>query len=92
MLDLCEGSFIDKARHEIRDGDLVWQIDVFHGANQGLVVAEVELEREDQPFATPAWLGLEVTQDQRYQNSHLAARPYSTWPQEDAAEATLASA
>ncbi len=67
---------IRKTRHEIRCGDdLVWSVDRFHGANSGLVLAEVELDRPDQPVQLPAWLGPEVSDDRRYSNSNLALRP-----------------
>lgn len=56
-----------------------WDVDEFLGDNAGLVVAEIELADESQPFARPAWLGEEVTRDPRYFNSNLATRPYVTW-------------
>ena len=75
----CEGHPIDKTRHEIEFEGMRWEIDEFHGENAGLVVAELELEREDQPFARPPWLGEEVSGDARYLNTHLARAPFSTW-------------
>jgi adenylate cyclase len=57
-----------------------WEVDEFLDENAGLVVAEVELESEDQPFDRPDWLGLEVTEDARYYNSNLASNPYNNWP------------
>lgn len=79
LLELCQDSMVTKRRYDIRqDGDL-WQVDVFEGDNQGLIVAEIELVREDQDFARPSWLGREVTDEKRFQNSLLAQRPYSTW-------------
>jgi CYTH domain-containing protein len=77
--ELCEQPIIDKTRYEIEHAGLVWEIDEFAGANAGLIVAEVELESEDQVFDVPAWAGLEVTDDPRYFNANLIARPYSTW-------------
>ena len=56
-----------------------WDVDEFLGDNAGLVVAEIELTSEDQPFARPSWLGKEVTEDSRYYNSNLAAHPYCKW-------------
>jgi len=80
MLDtLAEQPLIEKTRYTIRHGDLIWEIDEFFGANAGLVVAEVELEREDQPCVLPPWVGAEVTGDPRYFNSNLIRNPYSTW-------------
>lgn len=80
MLDtLAEKPLIEKTRYRIRLGDLTWEIDEFFGENRGLVVAEVELEREDQPFARPAWLGEEVTGDPRYFNANLISHPYCRW-------------
>ena len=60
-------------------GRHVWEVDVFHGANEGLVVAEVELSAEDESFELPDWAGLEVTGDRRYYNSELTKHPFSTW-------------
>jgi adenylate cyclase len=79
MLDLCEKPLIEKTRYVVPHGGLVWEIDEFHGANAGLVVAECELASEDQPLDKPDWVGEEVTGDARYYNSSLVARPFSTW-------------
>jgi adenylate cyclase len=79
LFDLCSGVVIEKERHEARFGGLLWEIDVFHGANQGLVVAELELESKDQAFERPDWLGEEITGDRRYYNSALSERPYGAW-------------
>src|SRR5262245_16088996 len=68
LLALVEGPLIDKTRHYIPDGALTWEIDEFHGDNGGLVVAELELEREDQRFPKPHWLGTDVTELRRYYN------------------------
>lgn len=79
MLALCEGPVVEKFRHIVRHQGLIWEVDEFLGENLGLVVAEVELEREDQPFEKPQWVGSEVTNDPRYYNSNLATHPYSAW-------------
>src|SRR5205085_1843817 len=71
LLELCEQPLIEKTRHTEEHGGLVWEIDVFHGANQGLVVAEVELTSEDQPIDRPPWVTDEVSGDPRYYNSNL---------------------
>ena len=80
MLDeLCEGPLIEKVRHQVQVGAHTWEIDVFEGDNAGLIVAEIELEREDEPFEMPEWLGDEVTHDPRYFNASLVNAPYNTW-------------
>ena len=79
LLDLCEKPIIEKTRFRIPYRGLVWEVDVFHGLNEGLVVAECELESEDQTVDKPDWVGIEVTGDPRYFNSNLVAEPFSTW-------------
>lgn len=79
LLDLCLRPLIEKTRYTVHATGLVWEVDEFHGANEGLVVAECELATEDQPVVRPAWVGREVTADPRYSNSSLVARPFSTW-------------
>jgi adenylate cyclase len=82
MLDrLCEGPLIEKWRHIVIHQGSAWEIDEFLGENAGLVIAELELATEDAVFARPAWLGVEVTQDERYYNFRLAQRPYRHWPE-----------
>ena len=78
LLELAEPGVIDKTRYLIRntDGRHIWEVDVFHGANEGLVMAEIELSGEDDNFDKPAWLGEEVTGDPRYYNSALSQHPY----------------
>lgn len=70
---------VEKTRYRLPFCGFVWEIDEFHGANQGLVVAEIELEDPAQNFARPSWLGAEVTDDARYYNACLAKQPYSQW-------------
>ena len=79
LLALCVGGLIDKRRHLVQHGGLLWEVDEFLGDNAGLVVAEVELESADQVFARPDWAGAEVTDELRYYNLALASRPYSQW-------------
>lgn len=79
LLTLCEPGVIDKTRYLVRAGRHVFEVDVFRGENEGLVIAEVELGAEDEPFERPAWLGEEVSGDRRYYNSRLAKHPYTTW-------------
>jgi CYTH domain-containing protein len=80
MLDLfCIPPFIEKTRYTIAYKGFEWVIDQFSGENQGLTVAEIELDAIDQPFEKPDWVGPEVTHDPRYFNSNLIKNPYSTW-------------
>ncbi|OLP61150.1 adenylate cyclase [Xaviernesmea oryzae] len=72
LLQAAFGTVIEKTRHCIRRDGYVWEVDVFSGAHQGLVVAEVEMQAEDEQPALPAWLGQEVTGDERYSNLVLA--------------------
>ena len=76
---LCERPLIEKDRYEIRYGAHTWEVDVFFGDNTGLVMAEVELESEDQAFETPEWIGREVSDDPRYYNANLTANPFRDW-------------
>jgi len=80
LLDnLCEQPLIDKHRHKEIHGGKTWEIDVFHGDNEGLVVAEIELATEDENFTAPAWAVREVSSDPRYFNSNLLKNPYKRW-------------
>jgi CYTH domain-containing protein len=79
LATLCEQPLIDKDRHDEEFAGRIWQIDVFHGDNEGLVVAEVELPAENVPLVLPPWAGAEVSDDPRYFNSNLLAHPFSTW-------------
>jgi adenylate cyclase len=80
LAGLCQGPLIEKWRHRVVHGPSEWEIDEFLGENAGLVIAELELEAEDQPFVRPAWLGPEVTSEERYYNFRLAQHPYRLWP------------
>jgi adenylate cyclase len=80
--ELCQKPLIEKTRYEVHVGRFKWEIDEFLGENAGLVVAEVELEDEDQEFPRPDWLGEEVSGDFRYQNANLVKHPYSKWNEE----------
>lgn len=79
LLSLCEPGAIDKVRHLVRFAGHTWEVDVFHGANEGLVMAEIELASEEEAFEKPDWLGEEVSGDRRFYNSMLARHPYSEW-------------
>lgn len=77
--DLCEQPIIEKNRYKIARDGLIWEIDEFGGVNQGLIVAEVELDSEAQGFTKPDWIGDEIADDPRYFNSNLIAHPYTQW-------------
>lgn len=81
LLELCEPGVVDKHRFRVKntDGRHTWEVDEFHGDNEGLVVAEIELADENEPFDKPAWIGEEVTGDPRYFNSMLKETPYKNW-------------
>ena len=82
LLQLCEGTLIDKHRYLVAVGNHIFEVDEFHGDNEGLTIAEVELSSADEEFARPEWLGAEVTGIKRYYNSHLRANPYKEWDEE----------
>jgi len=79
LLGICERPLIEKNRYVMEEDGFDWEIDEFLGENQGLIVAEVELESEDQHFTSPDWVGEEVTGDPRYFNSNLIKNPYTKW-------------
>ena len=79
MLQLCEDGLIEKKRYLVKVGKHTFEVDEFFGKNQGLLLAEVELESEDEPYETPEWLGPEVTGNVRYYNSYLSIHPYAEW-------------
>lgn len=79
LMKLCEPGIIDKTRYLVQYGNHVFEVDEFYGENKGLVVAEVELNSENELFEKPDFLGQEVTGDVRYYNSHLMKSPFSDW-------------
>jgi CYTH domain-containing protein len=79
MLLLCVTPVIDKVRYRIEHAGRIWEVDVFDGANEGLVVAEVELPSEEAQIDLPHWIGEEVTNDPRYFNANLVAHPFRDW-------------
>jgi adenylate cyclase len=83
LLALCERPLIEKVRHPVQHEGKTWEIDVFGGDNEGLVLAELELASEDEPFAVPPWATEEVSRDPRYYNSNLARAPYRSWRADD---------
>ena len=79
MLMLCDHHVVEKTRHYVSHSGFIWEVDEFHGLNAGLVMAEVELESEEQNVEPPEWIGEEVSGDERYFNGYLSKHPYSTW-------------
>ena len=79
LLALCERPLIEKVRHTEQHEGKTWEIDVFGGENEGLVMAELELGSEDEPFTAPPWAIEEVSHDPRYYNANLGKAPYRTW-------------
>jgi CYTH domain-containing protein len=77
--ELCERPLIEKTRTNIKYEHLVWEIDEFEGENKGLIIAEVELEQENEKVELPNWIGKEVTDDPKYFNANLIKYPYSKW-------------
>ncbi len=79
LMQLCEPGIIDKTRYLVDCGTHTFEVDEFHGDNDGLVIAEVELQSADEPYQKPDFIGDEVTGDHRYYNSHLRRNPYCLW-------------
>ena len=79
IAELCDGGTVEKTRYEVPVGGLIWEVDVFGGANRGLVMAEVELPDADTVPELPDWAGEELTGDARYYNMNLAVHPWSEW-------------
>lgn len=79
LMALCEPGVIDKIRYEVKAGKHVFEVDEFRGENEGLILAEIELQSEDDVFTKPDWLGEEVTADHRYYNAYLSKNPYRSW-------------
>ena len=79
LMQLCQGGVIDKHRYLVKSGSHTFEVDEFHGANDGLVMAEVELGSETEDFVKPDFIGPEVTGDPHFYNSHMLAHPFSTW-------------
>lgn len=80
---LAQGPLIEKTRYYVQVVNHRWEVDVFHGDNEGLVVAEIELNDEDEVFVRPPWLGQEVSGQARYYNVCLSKKPYKNWKQEN---------
>jgi len=79
LLALCEKGVIQKTRYEVKSGKHIFEVDVFSGENDGLIIAEIELSAEDEVFEKPDWLGAEVTNDNRYYNAYISQNPFKDW-------------
>ena len=79
LLNLCEQPLIEKTRYRIENKGLTWEVDEFEGKNRGLILAEIELDSEDQEIELPCWIGREVTDDPKYFNANLVKNPFNTW-------------
>ena len=79
LLLLCEKGVIDKTRFEVKVGQHIFEVDEFYGENEGLIIAEIELDSEKETFEKPLWLGEEVSNDKRYYNSYLSSHPFTKW-------------
>lgn len=79
LFKLCKPGIIDKTRYLVKVGGFTYEVDEFYGENQGLVVAEIELNNEKDSFQKPIWLGEEITGDIKYYNSQLSEHPYKNW-------------
>ncbi|WP_405378308.1 CYTH domain-containing protein [Nonlabens sp. Asnod3-A02] len=79
LLLLCLPGVIDKTRYEIPIETHTWEIDIFHGENNGLTLAEIELQSETESFSKPEWIDKEVTGDKRYYNSYISEKPFCEW-------------
>ena len=79
LLPLCEKGIIEKTRYEVKSGNHIIEVDIFHGENEGLVLAEIELKDEKEVIVKPIWLGEEVTGNKLYYNSYLSLNPFKNW-------------
>ena len=79
LLAICEGPVLEKKRYVVKCDGMTWEVDEFLGENDGLIIAEVELQNENQSFQCPQWIGQEVTGDPKYYNSNLCIHPYRKW-------------
>jgi len=78
--NFCNEGIIEKTRHYIEHKGHTWELDVFHGENEGLIVAEIELKSEEETFSLPEWVDQEVTDQDKYYNMNLIAKPFKNWP------------
>ena len=78
--NFCNEGIIEKTRHYIEHKEHTWELDVFHGENEGLIVAEIELRSEEETFSVPEWVDQEVTDQDKYYNMNLITKPFKNWP------------
>ncbi|MDR0537622.1 MAG: CYTH domain-containing protein [Tannerellaceae bacterium] len=83
MLNLCTGHIIEKTRYYVHYFQCLWEVDVFHGENEGLIIAEIELNHENEHFLRPPWVGEEVTHTPKYLNAYLSIIPFKDWHKGD---------
>ena len=86
LMKLCEPGSIDKVRYLVKSGSHTFEVDEFHGENEGLVMAEVELQSEEESYEKPDFIGQEVTGDRRYYNAYLTKCPFTSWPENRSAD------
>ena len=86
LMKLCEPGSIDKVRYLVKSGSHTFEVDEFHGENEGLVMAEVELQSEEESYEKPDFIGQEVTGDRRYYNAYLTKCPFTSWPENKSAD------
>ena len=79
LMTLCKGGVIDKHRYLVKSGSHTFEVDEFHGDNEGLIMAEVELQNENESYVKPDFIGMEVTGDKRFYNSHMLQYPFKLW-------------
>ena len=79
LLSLASGFPIEKTRYKVPFHGKIWDVDIFHGSNEGLCMAEIELNSPDEPIDFPEWVQVEVTHDPRYYNAYLSSHPFLTW-------------
>ncbi|MDN3678553.1 CYTH domain-containing protein [Flavobacterium paronense] len=79
LLAICESGIIEKIRYEVKVGNHIYEVDIFGGENEGLLMAEIELKDENESFEKPIWIGKEVTNDRRFYNAYLSGKPFKSW-------------
>jgi adenylate cyclase len=79
LLCICETGIIDKVRYEVKADSHIYEVDIFSGENEGLIIAEIELQSENEAFSKPKWLGAEVTNDEKYYNAYISKHPFKEW-------------
>lgn len=79
LLQMCRGGVVDKHRYLVKSGSHTFEVDEFHGANAGLVLAEVELSSPSEEYEAPDFIGPEVTADSHFRNAYMISHPYAEW-------------